>query len=420
MKSKLVAFIVALLASVCLWVYVVTVVNQVGTDTLTDIPVTFSGADQLRSDLGLAITEGSDATVSLKLTCARTTLTKLSSGGSPNVSVVVDVSRLKKAGTYSMNYSIVYPSGVSGSQVTAVGSPKNVSFTLEHFTKVQVPVKGVLNGSVAEGYYEAPMECTPRELTLEGPESVLSRVSYAQVVLEQDGLSETVSQVCPFTLVDEAGDAVDSDFLSVSADGAVINTVEARQPVLLLKEIPLVVEFASGGGATAQDMLWSVEPRTVTVAGDAAALGTINQVVLGKYDLAQVEGPVDETLPVALPNDLVNISELQTARVRIAIDEERLSTRNIRVTDFWTVKRPADYEVDVLSMQLMVKVRGPKEAVARMSGENLRAVVDASALNEGTQSVPVSIEVSGALGVEALGDYSISVSVSRREDGEEE
>ncbi len=88
----------------------------------------------------------------------------------------------------------------------------------------------------------------------------------------------------------------------------------------------------------------------------------------------------------------------------------------MRLTDFWTVNRPQGYDVNVLSMQLMVKVRGPKEAVTRLTGENLRAVVDASSLNEGIQSVPVSIEISGAAGVQTLGEYAVSVSLTRHEE----
>ena len=133
---------------------------------------------------------------------------------------------------------------------------------MERFTtRTDVPVKGVFNGSVAEGCYESPMECTPRELTVEGPESVVSRISYAQVVMEETGLSETLTQMVPFTLVDENGGAVESEYLTVTSGGVVLGTVEARQPVLSIKELPLVVEFSEGGGATADDVLWSVEPK---------------------------------------------------------------------------------------------------------------------------------------------------------------
>ncbi len=418
MKNKLISFSVALLAAVCLWVYVVTVVNQVGTDTLLNVPVTYSGEDQIRSDLGLVVTDGADATVNLKVTCRRTTLTKLTSGGVPNVSVVVDVSRLKKAGEYDMGYSIVYPNGVSNSEVTAAGLPRAVHFKVEHFLEREIPVKGVLDGSVAEGYYESPMECTPRELTIEGPESEVARVSYAQVVMERTGLTETISLSCPYTLVDENGDAIESEYITVTDGGTPVSTIEARQPVLALKELPLVLEFIDGGGATAEGggVISSVEPKTIMVAGDAGVLSGVNRVVLGRYDLAQVVEPFDETLPVVLPDELVNISELQTARVHVEIDENIFATKNIRVTDFWPINIPEGYQVDVLSVQLMVQVRGPKDVVSRITGENLRAIVDAASLNEGTQSVPVSIEISGAAGVAALGEYNASVTMTREEE----
>lgn len=414
MKSKLFSFIVALLAAVCLWVYVVTVVNQVGTDTLYNIPVTFSGADQIREDLNLAITGGADATVNLKVTCSRATLTKLTGGATSNVTVSADVSRIKKAGEYNVDYTIVYPSGVSSSGVTVSGTPRTIPITVERFAaRTDVPVRGVFNGSVAEGFYESPMECSPRELTVEGPESVVSQISCAQVVLEQENLSESYAQIGPFVLVDAEGDAVESEYLTVTSGGVEVDSIEARQPVLAMKELPFVLEFSSGGGAAAEDVLWSVEPRTITVAGDAEELSAINQVVLGKYDLSQVEEPIDENLPVVLPNTLVNITDLQFARAHVELDSSRLASKSVRVSDFWTVNRPQGYDINVLTMQLMVKVRGPKDAVTRLTGVNLRAVVDASNLNEGTQSVPVSVEISGAAGVETLGEYTVSVSMTQ-------
>ena len=56
MKSKLFSLIVSVLAAMCLWVYVMTVVNPDVDLTIGNIPVTFSGAEVLREDHGLVIT----------------------------------------------------------------------------------------------------------------------------------------------------------------------------------------------------------------------------------------------------------------------------------------------------------------------------------------------------------------------------
>ena len=47
MKSKLFSLIVSVLAAMCLWVYVMTVVNPDVDLTIGNIPVTFSGAEVL-------------------------------------------------------------------------------------------------------------------------------------------------------------------------------------------------------------------------------------------------------------------------------------------------------------------------------------------------------------------------------------
>ena len=52
MKSKLFSLIISVLAAMCLWVYVMTVVNPDVDLTIGNIPVTFSGAEVLREDHG--------------------------------------------------------------------------------------------------------------------------------------------------------------------------------------------------------------------------------------------------------------------------------------------------------------------------------------------------------------------------------
>ena len=98
------SLVLALLASICLWIYVVTVVNQeVSNQPIDHIPVTFYGADQIRADSNLVITDGADATVNLRVTCSRETLRKLSSS---NITITVDVSRVKEPDGCTLPYTI--------------------------------------------------------------------------------------------------------------------------------------------------------------------------------------------------------------------------------------------------------------------------------------------------------------------------
>ena len=49
-RSKLITMAISLLAAICLWAYVVTVVNPDGDTIISGIPVTFSGQEVLRED----------------------------------------------------------------------------------------------------------------------------------------------------------------------------------------------------------------------------------------------------------------------------------------------------------------------------------------------------------------------------------
>ena len=411
MKSKLLSFAVALLASICLWIYVVSVVNKEVTDTIMDIPVTFSGEEALQEDLNLVITEGGEATVNLKVTCSRETRLKLSSD---NVTLTIDVSRIKKAGEYNMTYTIGYPNGVLNSEITAKGTPTSISFKVEQFIEKTVPVKGVLNGNVSEGYLAGTMEYDYDEIQIEGPEDLVNQVSYAQVIVEQQNLSESITVACPFTLIDENGEAVESDKIIATVNGESITNIEVTQPVWKQKEIPLVLEFIDGGGATSDDVSWSVEPRTITVAGDSALLDQINKLVVGKYDLSEIDESLTETVPVVVPDELMNVDGIETAQVNVSFTG--LSTKTIRITNFEVINVPGGYVEDVKTQQLQVTIRGPVDEISGIAAEDIHAIADLteSQLSEGSRTVPVTFQIDGVSQTAALGDdYEIVVSLER-------
>ena len=101
-RSKLICMLISLVASVFLWVYVVTVVSQEKSETIYNIPITFTGVETLREQ-NLTITEGADATVNLQLTGRRTVVQGLNRD---NITLTVDVSKFNVPGEFSRNYTI--------------------------------------------------------------------------------------------------------------------------------------------------------------------------------------------------------------------------------------------------------------------------------------------------------------------------
>ena len=405
MKSKLLSFSIALLASICLWMYVVSVVNPEGSKSIYGIPVTFAGEEELREDQSLIITEGSDTTVTLKLNGKRSALNKLES---ENISVVVDVSRIRKAGDFNMSFNIVYPSGVSESDLSEQDRiPGTVSFSVEPLVTKIIEVKGIFDGNVAEGYMADPMTFDYGEIAIEGPEAQVQSVSYAQVILSRTNLDKTVTTSLPYSLIDEEGNLVVSD--EITSD---VEEIEVTLPILKYKDIPLTVKFLNGGGATSDDVTCDIDPLVITVAGDPALLDSVNQISLGNIDLGDIVSELQTTLPITIPDGLKNVSGDEEADVSVKI--RGLESKTVRASNIRITGEPDGYTAISITQMLQVTVRAPSSEIGRISADNLRVVADlteAELTKEGSYTVPVTIYIDGFEKAGVIGDYTIVVSL---------
>ena len=77
-KHKILAFLLALVVSIGLWVYAVTVVNPNDTTRISDIRVRINGTSELTSN-GLMLTGGENQTVSVEVAGRRSDLKELNS-----------------------------------------------------------------------------------------------------------------------------------------------------------------------------------------------------------------------------------------------------------------------------------------------------------------------------------------------------
>ena len=203
-RSRLICLLISLVAAVALWAYVVTVVSTEKSATIYNIPVTFTGLDTLQEQ-NLTVTEGLDATVTLQLTGRRTLIQELNRD---NISLTVDVSKITTAGTYSRNYNISYPSGISGINVDR-RMPGTIDVTVEELESREIPVKVAFQGSAAEGYMIGSSTAAFDAITITGTADQMDAVSAALVIVNDQNLTSGFVRNMDFTLVDGEGNPVD-------------------------------------------------------------------------------------------------------------------------------------------------------------------------------------------------------------------
>ncbi len=401
MKNRLLSISLALIASLALWVYVIMVENPVDSTVVYGIPVVFSGETDIQEDYGLIITQGEDTTIDLSISGKRSVLQQVKSN---NVTITIDVSRLKNVGDYNMTYEIAWPDDVSDSDINIVErSPSHVDFTVEKQVSKVIEIKGILDGDVEEGYIAEPMSFDYEEITIYGPEAAVNAVSYGQVILSRTNLNKSVTTSLPFTLIGHSGNAVDTS--EIVCD---IFEIEVIQPVSKLKELPLVVEFIDGGGATSENVTREITPSTITVSGDAEIVDGINQIILDNIDLSEITGNTTLEYVIPIPNDVKNISGIEKATVDLKI--HGLETATIMTTSVDFINVPEGLAATSMTNMVQVTVRAPMGVTSEIATNNVRLVADLATLTtEGTFVVPVTVYVDGFSGVGILGEYTVVV-----------
>ena len=183
----------------------------------------------------------------------------------------------------------------------------------------------------------------------------------------------------------------------------------------VMKEVELTVDVIPGGGAAEGDsnVTVDIEPKTITISGEAADLAELDSISLGEIDLSQVFGTETRRMTIPLDASLTNVSGPAEATVTVQV--EGLSTKTLEVTNINTSNEPDGYHVDVVTQSLTVMVRGTQEAVDAVVASQIRVVADLSDLDlsTGTRTVPVRVYLDGSSEVGVMGEYNISISISR-------
>ena len=291
-KSKLITMAISLLAAICLWIYVVTVVNPEGTTTISNIPVTFSGAEVLREDQGLVLSGDYQDMVTVSFTGKNSDMKKLEQN-KDEISAVVDVSKIRSTRDYTLSYDLLLPDAVPDSAVTITDrTPGNITVHVEKLVKKPVPVKGDFSQvEVAEGYMLDSTTFDYDTVTVEGAESVVNQIEYALISMNRTNVDKTISEQLDYTLVDANGDPVDTSELTMD-----VQAIDVTLTVVMYKEVQLDVKFIDGGGATSSDVSYTIDPETITLSGDATALEGVNTILLDNIDLSAIMKNEDTVL----------------------------------------------------------------------------------------------------------------------------
>ncbi len=406
--SKIFWLIVSFLVSLSVWVYVTSVETVESTKTFRNVQVELVGEETLLNMRELVITDLDTPTVTVEISGPRRTVNALEA---TDLIAQVDVSKLSQTAYTSLNYTILYPSGVDRRNLQVVSrSQDSVSFMVSKLTSKTVPVQGGFEGKADSGYIQETPIFEPSTVTVSGPEVYLRNVHHAYVTFGKDQtLNSTYSVEAGYILMDANDEPCSNENIASSPD-----IIQATLPVLAVKEVPLSISVQEGAGATAENTRISIEPKVLKLAGDSAVLAEINQIQLDTVDLTTFSSKYTATYTIPVPNGIRNLSG--TSEASVSIEVLGMRTKIFNIDEFTWIGVDDSVEVIVESEQLPVLLRGPSNLLSRVTAYNIRAEADLTELMQGLGShlVTVTITVPSIPGVGAIQengqpDYTVAI-----------
>lgn len=374
--------------------------------TIKEIPIEYIGEDTTLANRGLMLLDGSDQSVTLRLEGARTVIADLDP---ETVRIQVDLAGVFSVGQQNLTYRIVYGSRSSyfSTALSNVSASNTVSVQVGALSHKEIEIRYDIRGNVADKYIAGELTLQPDTLTVQGRADEVDAVSYAQVVLNIDNATESVSETLKCVLYDRHDQPIIEHDLRLSAEEVLVT-----MPVNVIKEIPLAIDFVEDVGSRLSNTNWKLEPSTITVYGDAAALADIDKILLDTIVLAGLDGDMTYNYVIPLPDGCENLSGVSRAELKLSFKD--LLVKQIEAGSFTCENQPRDKVVKVLTSQLPVTLRGTSADINQITPEKITVVADLSDISSasGNYTVPAEIRLASGGDIAIIGTYQIRVNIS--------
>lgn len=404
-NSKAFRISLSILVAFILWFYVSNIDSTPKDLSVNNVPVVFVGEDLLM-ERGLMMANCSHDTVNLALSGNTSVLSRLNTR---ELTVQVDLTSITTTGQHSLTYKVSFPDSASNNSINIKdASVERITVDIVELYSKSIPVSGVRTGEPAEGYMAGEMSFSEDTILVSGEQLAVSNIHHAQVSVDLEGASENIVTVVEFELIDFNGNVVDKSGFRTS-----VENIQVTVPILRIKELPLEIKFIESPGSMRSNIKCTIEPETVTVAGENRNISKLDSILLDEIDLSTVTQDTTFTVAIPIPAGSTNLSGEEEATVTIEFIDMATRTFTVSSDNITYVNEPEGKDVTVVTNEVEVTLRGPEEVLETIEAFNIRIVGDLSdvSANNGDYAVPADVYVDGTDEAGAIGTYQITVRI---------
>ncbi len=376
-------------------------VEVVNGDFLTDIGKTYE------------VLDGTD-TISFTVTGKRSIVENLSASDFKAVANIENIDD-------SMSIvPIVITATSYSSQLEITTRSSYLKLNVENLVTQEYEIEVVMEGTPGTSCFADSVSVDPETVTVTGPQSVVSRISAAQVTLDVDGATDDVTSAETVVLLDESGEEVTQERLTLDAAEVAVSA-----DILMRKTVSLAFEVEGEPAENTRYNGIQSEVSSVTLEGDRDILNTLHSldVMSGQFDINGVGESL--TVQIHLPDylpDGVSLADGEPEDITVTIEIEAQTTIDVEMpTENITVSGLAEgLSLSFNSDTAVVRITGYEDELDSIRADALTASLDASGLQTGTYEVGLTLDGDYAETAETTVSVTVSGELSADSDSESE
>ncbi|MCI9273114.1 MAG: hypothetical protein HFE39_04055 [Clostridiales bacterium] len=386
----------SVLAAVILWFFVAASDKDSDTGkTVSDIPIQVTLSESAQQD-GLNIFYKSVEKASVTVKGNWLTVADINKN---DIQVIArQTSTIDQAGTYSLQLT-AKPQGIRTNYEIVQESldPQTITVKVDRLKEKEFTVEDNISYNKPEGYIGVQENINPSKVTVSGPERDVEKIaSIGARYKTDDVISEPKSITADLVMYDSDGNEIqksEMEYVTLSEE-----TVQVDINILKKLEIPVVPTYTNKPAGFKGSDLVTVIPETLAVGCPEKYVNELKEVLLEAIDFSTLKPGSNEIVSkIKLPTGCKNLSNADSARVTIDLDE--YSAKEIQVPDTaFSIKGfPDDRTVTSVSKYITVTVVGPTDELETLTEENFLVDINLKDKDafEGHKEVTVTVSIKG-------------------------
>ncbi len=393
--------IVSCLASVVIWLVVMSSINPTMTIRFSNLDVSIVGTTELYQKKSFSILSETDFSFDVEFTGSRNSILRLKR---EDVEITCDVSKIAVNGTNRVLCTVKTPyddiSVVDEQNLVAV-------IEVDEMTEQEIKLRYELTGELPSNYTLGEVTLPSESVVVSGPATELSNIAYGLVTADISALRDSQVLSLPVTLIGASGEPVVLKYTQQITKNADLDV-----SVLLRKDVPFTCSVNHGGGLTREQVDIRIDPPFVTLVGDPDDLMDTTTISLGIIELDGIVESYTTEEQFYLPTNTSCLSNRSTVTIEVTVKD--MDTRTFKIENILATGSVEGFDAAVVSKSINVRLRGNRQVLDSVNVDDFVVTVPLEQLpvQAGNHIVPAQVSFDPSLNVEIIdSDYSVTVNL---------